>query len=150
MPRSPRSKSRDSSDSESESDYSSSSSRSRSSSSSRSRSRSPKRAAASPKKKKMVAKKTSACKKGYSSKGKQEVTKGYKIIAENIEMIPKALRQAYCRPCAAGEKGKMTPLDESKSKFVKMCNRDSYAIVGPCSKCGRSRCCFVKKVAGYA
>jgi len=90
------------------------------------------------------------CKRGFSPKKGIKVSKGYKIIAENIQMIAKDARVAYCRPCANGVKGKMTPLDEDKSIFVKMCNRESYAIVGPCSKCGRKRCCFVKKVAGYA
>lgn len=70
--------------------------------------------------------------------------KGYTVVAENIEMIPVAKQVAYCRTCAT-RKGEKTPLDATKSMLVKMNKRNSYAIIGPCSKCGRKRCCYVSK-----
>lgn len=74
--------------------------------------------------------------------------KGYKVIADNIDMLPKSLQVAYCKSCAT-RPHEMTPLVASKSKLVRMLNRKAYCIMGPCSGCGRKRSCFVKKPAGY-
>jgi hypothetical protein len=110
-------------------------SRSSSRSASSSRSRSPS-ASPSPLKKRIASKAKKSC-------GKAK--KGYTVIATNIDMIPADMRQAYCRKCAADGAGKKVKLVEADSKVIKMCGSDSYAIMGPCSRCKRSLCCFVSK-----
>lgn len=74
--------------------------------------------------------------------------KGYKVVANNIDMLPKSKQVAYCKSCAT-RKGEMTPVVVSKSKLVRMLNRKAYCIMGPCSGCGRMRSCFVKKPSGF-
>lgn len=71
----------------------------------------------------------------------------YEMVAPNIDLIEEPKRSAYCRSCAV-KKGQKTPLDPSKSILVKMRNREAYAIIGPCLKCGRKRCCYVKRPSG--
>jgi len=115
-----------------------SSSRSRSRSRSQSRSRSHSRRAS------RATKRSRRTTNTRRSPGK----KGYKVIADNIDMLPKSLQVAYCKSCST-RPHEMTPLVVSKSKLVRMLNRKAYCIMGPCSGCGRMRSCFVKKPAGY-
>jgi hypothetical protein len=69
--------------------------------------------------------------------------KGYKIIANNIDMIPEDRRVAYCKSCSTRPHEKL-PIVASESKLIRMLGRKSYGVLGPCSGCGRMRCCFVK------
>ena len=114
-------------------------SRSRSRSCSRSRSRSRSRSAS-----RSRAKKARRAPKCASRTGKR----GCQVLENNISMLPKSQQMAYCGSCATRPHEK-TPLVASKSQLVRMLNRNTYCIIGPCSGCGRKRSCFIKRPAGY-
>ncbi|MDR3540728.1 MAG: hypothetical protein P4L69_07120 [Desulfosporosinus sp.] len=78
----------------------------------------------------------------------QEKKKTYKVIADNLDMIPEDMRVALCKSCQK-EKGQKMALVADKSQLVCFLARKTFAIRGPCSGCGKDRWAFVKKPAGY-
>jgi len=74
--------------------------------------------------------------------------KKYKVVAENIDMIPVERRVALCKSCQK-TKGEKTPLVAEESQLVCFIARKTYAIRGPCSGCKHDRWAFVKKPEGY-